>query len=266
MELGNTAHARGFRLLALDKVDSTNSEARRLIDQGERGPLWIVADRQSAGRGRLGREWQSPPGNLYASLILSDFGDSLPAPQLGFVIGVAAMRALRACVGDAQGFALKWPNDLLFDGAKLGGALLENVGVATGDARAPLAPVAIIGIGVNCVSSPRDLPYEARALSELGAVAPSAATFFAHLSDAFVSALDLWRGGQGFPQLREEWLRYASGVGKEIAVVLAQETLQGRFETIDATGRLVLATAKGPRAVDAGDIILGPRSPVGALA
>lgn len=257
------ARARGFRLLALDTVDSTNDEARRLIESGERGPLWIVAARQTKGRGRMGREWLSPPGNLFASLVLSDFGDAAIAPQLGFVIGVAAMRALHALARGAHRFALKWPNDLLMNGAKLGGVLLEGVSVPSGDMRDPVATIAIIGVGVNVNEAPRDLPYPAAALGGIGPEAPSAESLFAHLSDAFVGTLDIWRGGAGFAQLREEWLRCANGLGEDITVAVAGGTLRGRFETIDATGRLVLATPEGARLIDAGDVLIGPRGAAG---
>lgn len=259
MELGSLARARGVRLLALESVDSTNDEARRLIEAGERGPLWVVAARQTKGRGRLGREWISPPGNLHASFIVGDCCESAIAPQIGFVAGVAAIRALRAATGEQRRFALKWPNDLLLDGAKLGGILLENFGVPSGDARAPHRGVAIIGIGVNCAEAPRDLPYEACALSALGKQAPDAPMLFTHLSDALTETLDLWRGGEGFARLREEWLTYAAHLGADIRIALAQETIQGRFETIDATGRLVLATNDRERIIEAGDVLIGPR-------
>lgn len=259
MELGSLARARGVRLLALESVDSTNDEARRLIEAGERGPLWVVAARQTRGHGRLGRDWISPPGNLHASLVLGDFGDAAVAPQLGFVAGVAAMRGLRAATGDVGRFALKWPNDLLLDGAKLGGILLENVGVPTGDARAPRAFVAIIGLGVNCAEAPRDLPFEARALASIGPNPPDAATLFTHLSDALVDTIDLWRGGEGFARVRDAWLKDAAYLGAQIRVELPRETVEGRLATIDAIGRLVLATQDGERVIEAGDVSLGPR-------
>lgn len=259
MELGSLARASGVRLLALESVDSTNDEARRLIEAGERGPLWVVAARQTRGHGRLGREWISPPGNLHASLVLGNFGEAAVAPQLGFVAGVAAMRGLRAATGGGGRFALKWPNDLLLEGAKLGGILLENVGVPTGDARAPRGSVVIIGLGVNCAEAPRDLPFEARALASIGPKAPDAAALFAHLSDAFVETLDLWRGGEGFARIRDAWLADAAYLGSHIRVELPRVTVEGRFETIDAIGRLVLATREGERVIEAGDVSLGPR-------
>ena len=257
VEIGRLARARGVRLLGLDDIDSTNDEAKRLVASGERGPLWVTAKRQTKGRGRLGREWISPPGNLHASLILSDFGPQRIAPQLGFVAGLACLDALRALSGNSSRLALKWPNDLLLDGAKLGGILLEGVTIAAagGSSLPPIA--AVIGIGVNCDSAPGDLPYEARALSALRVGAPTAPSLFARLSDAMVETLDVWAGGAGFPALRERWLALAAGLGGPIRVMLSRgETIEGRFKTIDASGRLIIDTDAGARIVDAGDVIL----------
>ncbi|KAF2992401.1 biotin--[acetyl-CoA-carboxylase] ligase [Methylocystis sp. MJC1] len=251
MQLGSIARARGVRLLSLEDIDSTNDEARRLIETGERGPLWIIAARQTKGRGRLGREWVSPTGNFYASFVFGDFAEVRVAPELGFVAGVAAMRALRATGGESA-FQLKWPNDLLLDGAKLGGILLECVNSAS-------TPVAIIGVGVNIVAAPTDLPYPARALAETGR-SPSRESFFERFSDEMAEALDLWRGGEGFPRIREEWLGSAAGLGQEIRVVLSGETVEGRFETIDSVGRLVLQTDTTRRSIEAGDVLIGPRA------
>lgn len=255
MQLGPVARAQGVRLLAFDQIDSTNDEAKRLVASGERGPLWIAAARQTKGRGRLGRQWISPAGNLHASLLLSGFGGAASAPQLGFVAGVAAIAALDAVAGAADRFALKWPNDLLLDGGKLGGILLEAVSTPTGDPRAPNQTAAIVGVGVNLAARPGGLPYEARALADIGA-SVSPAQLLARLSDEFVAALGAWRGGEGFAKLRARWLERAAGLGKEIRVVMPHETLLGRFVTLDATGRLILKTQGGERAIDAGDVML----------
>lgn len=274
LELGCEARARGVRLLSLDEVDSTNDESKRLIIEGERGPAWVIARRQTQGRGRLGRQWISTPGNLHASLILSGgFAPSI-APQLGFVAGVALIEAVRQAsgLGGLGGFgglgglgdrvALKWPNDLLLDGDKLAGVLLEGVPMPTGDPRSPSQCVVVIGIGVNCASAPQNLPYAARALSDIGAAAPTSAQLFEPLTDAFVAALDLWAGGEGFAAIREKWLNGAAGLGRPIRVVLSpDEELSGRFETIDARGRLVVATDDGDRVVDAGDVFLAQGEP-----
>ncbi len=258
MQLGSLARAHGVRILTLPEIDSTNDEARRLIESGERGPLWIVAGRQTKGRGRLGRGWISPVGNLYASYVFGDLDEPRLAPQLGFVTGVAAMRALRASAGD-RNFQLKWPNDMLLEGAKLGGILLEGVGAGR-------APLAIIGVGVNVAQAPADLPYPARALSCLGQAAPSAEAVFTAFSDALCAVIDLWKGGENFAAIREEWLRSAAKLGESVRVAMTAETVEGRFETIDASGRMVLDTANGPRIIEAGDVLVGPRAAEGARA
>jgi BirA family transcriptional regulator, biotin operon repressor / biotin---[acetyl-CoA-carboxylase] ligase len=257
-DLGEKAHLRGVRLLVLDEVDSTNEEGKRLIASGERGPLWIVARRQTKGRGRLGREWVSPEGNLHASLVYSGIGEASKAPQLGFVAGVAVIAAL-AGLGDFRDkIALKWPNDLLLEGAKLGGILLEGVTVPTGDPREPHQMTVVIGIGVNCAFAPGDLPYPARALSSLGGEAPSAQELFASLSDSFMDKLDVWAGGENFAAIREIWLPDAAGLGHGIRINAARGVeLRGRFKTIDASGRLVLTTDDGEHIVDAGDVFFG---------
>lgn len=259
--LGNKARAEGVRLIAFDELDSTNEEARRrVLEEGERGPLWIVATRQSRGRGRLGREWISAAGNLHASLVLSDGVTPECAPQLGFVAGVATIEALRALCPGETGFALKWPNDILLDRAKLGGVLLEGLALSTGDERRPPAGVVVVGLGVNCVGAPQGVSYPATALATLKAQAPSAAALLATLSDCFCETLKLWAAGSGFAEIRRKWLDAAAGIGESVHVRLSQgEEIEGRFETIDADGRLVIASGAAKRVIDAGDVILAHR-------
>jgi len=265
--LGEEAQAQGVRLIAFDELDSTNDEARRrVLGEGERGPLWIVAGRQSRGRGRRGREWISTPGNLHASLVLGDGVTAERAPQLGFVSGVAAIEALRGLIpAHAASFALKWPNDILLDRVKLGGILLEGLAFSAGGDRQSAAGVVVVGIGVNCVGAPQGLAYPSCALSALGAAAPSAETLFSALSDAFCEASKLWAEGSGFFEIRRRWLGLAAGVGENIRALLAQgEEIEGRFETIDASGRLVVAVGETRRAIDAGDVVLAHRPHVPA--
>jgi BirA family transcriptional regulator, biotin operon repressor / biotin---[acetyl-CoA-carboxylase] ligase len=134
-------------LIRLDTIDSTNAEALRRAWAGERGPLWIVAERQSAGRGRRGRSWVSPPGNLHATLLVSDPAPAALVPQLGFVAGLALHDAAAAAAPPlAPRLALKWPNDLLCGGRKIAGILVEGEGD-------PVAAAAI-GFGVNCREHP----------------------------------------------------------------------------------------------------------------
>jgi len=253
VELGDRALARGVRLEIYDEIDSTNDEAKRRGEGGDAGPLWIVAARQTKGRGRLGRSWSSLDGNLHASLLLSGFGPPALAPQLGFVAGLATIAALFEATGAADRLALKWPNDVLLDGEKLAGVLLEGVQPAVSAPGASFG--CVIGIGVNCVAAPRDLPAPASDLSRLGCV-PSAGALFALLSDKMEETLALWAGGSGFSVLRERWLGHAAGLGGEIEARLPRETISGIFETIDGDGRLIISTRSGRRAIEAGDIFL----------
>lgn len=255
--LGSEALSRGTRAVVFDALDSTNDECRRLIGEGERGPLWVIAKAQTKGRGRLGRAWISPPGNLYASFLLSGSFSAREAPQLGFVAGVAAIAALRRATGLGERIALKWPNDLLLDGCKLGGILLECVAAPSGDARMPTQSVAVVGIGVNCAFAPDGLPYRAGCLRDAGEEQATATEVFLWLADCFVQALDLWSNGEGFASIREKWLSAAAGVGGPIRVALTRdEELNGSFTTIDARGRLMVRTLSGERAVEAGDVFL----------
>jgi BirA family transcriptional regulator, biotin operon repressor / biotin---[acetyl-CoA-carboxylase] ligase len=231
--------AGGERLLHLPTVDSTMEEARRLWSRGEvAGRVWIVADAQSGGRGRQGRAWWSPPGNLYATLLLPAPCPPRDQPKLGFVAGVA----LQAAVGGAS--RLKWPNDLLIGGAKAAGLLLEGLGGG--------AAVAI-GMGVNITSHPPDTPYAATDLQAHDGGATRDA-LFARLTAAMAEALDVFAGVGGFGAIRRRWLAAAAFLGERIEVRREEGPLAGTFAAIDEDGRLVLATAEGEVRISAGDV------------
>ncbi len=251
--LAETALAAGFRLHAFETIGSTNDAALDLAASGA-GPAsvtrtWLVARAQTQGRGRHGRQWQSPPGNLYASLLLIDEVTPRAAPQLGFVAGVALARALRRLSPDGAGIRLKWPNDILLDGAKLAGILAE------GRALPQESYAAVIGFGVNCQSCPPDLPYRAAALIDTGAVRHRAEDVLSSLSEEMAHWLGRFQ--QGFDAIRAEWLRLAAGIGGEIRVTTAARQFEGTFESIDASGRLMLRDAQGVQVIEAGDVLLG---------
>ena len=255
--VGPFAATAGHRVEFLETVGSTNTEAMSRARDGASGPLWIVGGEQTAGRGRLGRQWASPPGNLYASLLLTDPCEPHRAPELGFVAGVALVQAARARIGDAPGLGLKWPNDLMCDGAKLSGMLLEATRLPSG------VFAAVIGIGVNCRSHPEYLAYATTDLETIRPGAGDPANLFAELSDAMARALALWDRGRNFAGIRESWLQGCLGRGGPIRVVLGERTIEGEFDAIDAHGRLVVLTAQGPVSIDAGDVLLGPRQSAG---
>jgi BirA family biotin operon repressor/biotin-[acetyl-CoA-carboxylase] ligase len=241
------AEARGkVPVVFLDSVDSTNAEALRRAGAGERGPLWIVARLQTAGRGRRGRPWLSAPGNLHATLLLTDPSPSAAAPQLGFVASLAlhdsAAAAAPALVAD---LVLKWPNDLLCNGRKIGGILIEGEG----------NPIAVaIGIGVNCRDHPENTEYPATDFAANGAaVAPDA------LLDGLAGAMRLrlaqWNRGAAFAAIRTAWLACAGGLGERLRVRLAGRETSGCFETIDEAGRLMLRHGDGAlEAIPAGEV------------
>jgi BirA family biotin operon repressor/biotin-[acetyl-CoA-carboxylase] ligase len=254
MRSGPDATLAGIRLIAHEAVGSTNAEALMLARAGTRQPVWVTALRQTAGRGRRGRGWDSPPGNLYATLLLVEPCAPEAAPQLSFVAGLALHDAVvEAALTLALRLALKWPNDLLLDRRKLAGILVEGERVADGTF------VAAVGIGVNCASHPETAAYPATDLA--GAGAPlSPAELLDGLARAMAARLAQWRRGDGFAAVRADWLARSFGIGEPVRVRTPEE-IEGRFAGIDAQGRLLLETAGGPRMIAAGDLAPEPPTP-----
>ena len=254
-ELDPRASAAGVRLLAYEEIDSTNAEALRLMRQGEHGPLWITAERQSAGRGRRGRKWISVPGNLHASLLLTDPGPAEHWPQLSFVAALAVHDAVVEVAPEVRPMLeLKWPNDLLLSGAKFAGILIEGEGSEEEGAVA-------IGIGVNCMAHPAGAAYPATDLVAGGA-SVAAAALFAALSVKMPGRLAQWNRGNGFATIRADWLARAAGLGENIRVSLSDRELAGRFEGLDEVGALLLVGPDGGKVVvAAGDVISFEGSP-----
>ena len=238
----------GWRVARHARLDSTNDEARRRALAGDPGRLWVVAGEQTHGRGRHGRFWRSPPGNLYASALIIDPCEAAIAPQIGFVAGVALIEAL-ADLG-AAGVALKWPNDALWKGAKLAGLMVE--GVTTPARRLAY----VVGIGVNCVSAPEGLAYPAADLAAALDAAVEPETVFNRLAVRFDEALAAWSRGAGFAEIRARWLSAAAGLGERVRVASPRGVRDGRFEGLDADGCLLLATADGVERVAAADVFV----------
>ena len=248
--------AGGIPVVALDTVGSTNEEALARAKAGEAGPLWIVAERQTAGRGRRGRTWVSEPGNLYASLLLTD---AAPPAAVSGICFVAALALHDALLDAAHGLApaqlkLKWPNDVLLDGRKVAGILVEGVSVSRDRS------TAVVGFGVNCRRHPDQAGYPATDLAAAG-FGVSAGALLNALGPAMAQRMQEWRRGSDFSSVRAAWLARASGVGSEIQVRLGDRTIAGTFEAIDPSGALVLARNDGTReTVAAGDVFpLTPR-------
>ena len=239
-----------FRIFAFESLGSTNDEAMDRLRQGDPGGFFVTAARQTGGRGRLGRRWESPPGNLYASLALVDPAGVADAAQLSLVSGVALADALRRLTRDDSRLSLKWPNDVLLEGAKIAGILLESATLSDGHL------ACVIGFGVNCRSHPEGLAYPAMDLAAAGfALEPDAV--LAALADGFVAASALWVRGENFAAIRRAWLRFAPAPGTPIAVTTPRGRLEGRFGGLAPGGQLLLDMEDGSRVtVDAGDVFL----------
>jgi BirA family biotin operon repressor/biotin-[acetyl-CoA-carboxylase] ligase len=236
----------------LEVTDSTNSAAARLAAQGLVQPTWVMARRQTAARGRRGRVWSSPEGNFAASLVMRPQGPPAAAAQRSFVAALALADTLAAVCGPRASVALKWPNDVLLNGGKVAGILLEGAGAGG------LVGHLIIGIGVNLAGAP---PREA---VEPGATIPVSVLGETGLSvtpDDFLTILAAayarWEAHfstYGFGPIRTAWTARAARLGERITARLTNESLEGVFEGLDGDGALVLRTASGQRSIPAADV------------
>ena len=214
---------------------------------GERGPVWIAARRQTAGRGRRGRAWHSLEGNLFASGLYVIDRPPAQAAQLSFVAALAVAAVCDAALGDASRTRLKWPNDVLVDGRKVAGILLES-GAAPGGGL-----WLAVGIGINLVAAPDDTERPAIALSRAGGRLDRE-TALPLLAGAFDTEFQRWMQG-GFGASRDHWLARAHGLGERCIVRLANETLDGVFGDLGPDGALRLDLASGQhRYISAGEV------------
>lgn len=242
----------GYRLLHFAKVGSTNDEAKRLAHAGAAHGTLVCADEQTAGRGRRGRTWLSPPGNLHLSLVMRPGGAPARAAQLGFVAALGLGDALATLAGPRLQLRYKWPNDVLAGGRKLAGILLESETSANDS-----VDFVVIGVGTNLAFSPSDVEFPATSLAEQGFAGVTPAL----LLDAFVGHFDAWArrwSTDGFDPVRAAWLARASGVGETIRVRLERGTLYGRFLDLDDDGALLLDGTEGRRRVAAGEVFPAP--------
>ncbi|MEL6291233.1 MAG: biotin--[acetyl-CoA-carboxylase] ligase [Pseudomonadota bacterium] len=237
------------------ELASTNSHAMALAARGEAGPVWIAARRQTAGRGRSGRSWEVDEGNLAASLIFTPSAPPSDLAQLSFVAGVAAFDAIADVMSNRDGetsanqlksgMQLKWPNDILIDGAKVAGLLVETTMVGR-EMRA------IIGVGINVVSAPVLTDRETTALQVL--VPASAQTKGAPISAEIVldklsrhiaRELETWANGDGFSKVREAWLARGLPIGAAMRVHTGNAQRSGTFAGLDADGALLIREPTG---------------------
>lgn len=230
------------RLLHFEAIDSTNAEAHRLAKEGERGPLWIAADLQSQGRGRLGRHWVSEPGNLYATFVFTLQGSALIASQVGFVAALAIRDTALAVLPRGAGpIRIKWPNDVQLAAGKFAGILPETIAQSP-DGRITVA----LGMGLNLAHAPEGTPYPVTALARHGsAVTPRDCLDV--LDRALSHWLTLWDEGRGFAGIRQNWLAHAAGVGQDFVGVVNQKEVQGKFADLGDDGAMILILPDGSR-------------------
>lgn len=241
----------GIGRVILDEADSTNAEAMRRAAP-RTAPQWILARRQTAGRGRRGREWQAAAGNFAATLLLPQPGPAAMAAQYSFVAALALADALALAAGPSVQLSLKWPNDVLLNGGKVAGILLESTG------RGPGLAALAIGIGVNLAAAPEPASLEpdaARAVNLAGetgiAIAPEA--FLDLLAPAFEARAARFRA-EGFAPVRDAWLARAARLGETITARIGHASRAGRFDGIDGAGALLLTTAAGRESIPAADV------------
>lgn len=232
-------------------VDSTNSEAQRLAPSAT-GPVWILAEEQTAGRGRRGREWSSPRGNFSGTLLMQPQEGADVVALRSFVAALALREVFVAVTGLSDAFRLKWPNDVLLNGGKVAGILLESVGVGPG------VSYLAVGIGVNLIWAPDVSAVEVGAVPPVSLLAETGARVTPEaFLDALAPAFARWEAvlvAEGFGPLREAWLAHAARLGEVIRARTSTLERHGVFETIDATGALMLRQAQGIIAIPAADV------------
>jgi len=236
----------GYARHVFGVLDSTLSEAARMAPTLS-GPAWILAVEQTAARGRRGRSWSTPRGNFAGTLIMRRTGSPADAALRSFVASLALREAFVAVTGQRHAFALKWPNDVLLNGGKVAGILLETLGEHL-----------VVGIGVNLAHAPTPDQIEAGALTPVSllketgiSVAPAdfldvLAAAYARLEQQYVT--------DGFAPIRNAWLSHAARIGEMVTARTMRDETVGVFEDVDAQGNLILATAKGRVAITAADV------------
>ncbi len=235
---GTAALPAGYRRIAFDRVASTNDEARRFAEAGAGEGLVVTAAIQTAGRGRRGRTWVSPHGNLYASFVLRPPVKPAQAGELGFGIAVAVAEAIEQLAKGALA-RCKWPNDVLAGGKKIAGILLESRGTPE------TLDWLVAGIGLNVAETPEKANWPATSLAALGGD-PSVERALEMVAGRFDHWYRLWLGA-GFAPLREAWLARAHALGETLRIKRNGDEREGKFVGLDPSGALVLQLADSRR-------------------
>jgi BirA family biotin operon repressor/biotin-[acetyl-CoA-carboxylase] ligase len=237
-------------ITVLEFVDSTNAEARRRAEAGDLGPVWISARQQTEGRGRRGRSWSTGDGDLAATLLTLTDRPPAEAAQVSFITALAVADLVQTWL-KPETVRLKWPNDVLVEGRKIAGILIESG--RRDDGRLWLA----IGVGVNLAQTPQDTERPATSIAEAAGRAPAAAVALEALADRFAVWSTIWRDF-GFRPIADAWTQRAYGLGQDCVARLGSETICGVAEGLEPDGALRLRLADGSlRRISAGDVFFG---------
>ncbi len=253
--LSISARRAEYFLRQYDEINSTNETALEWAKKGANKKIWFVSDNQIRGRGRCGRVWQSYKGNLAASLLIYAPAKLEKLANLGFVAAIALYLAVGEILQENKNnnlhLAIKWPNDILLNGKKLAGILLETRFFNNKQA------AIIIGFGVNIKNAPKNLPFRAVSLKEHN-IEASAQKLFFFLGQYWVEIYEIWQKADGAEEILNLWRKFAYGIGSEIVLEKNGQKISGIFENIDEKGRLILLDKTGERhLISAADVFFG---------
>lgn len=244
----------GYTLFHYTEIDSTNEAAKRLVEGGEAVPAVLWAEKQTAGRGRRGRNWESPVGNVYCTILEPLRGDLIEAGRRSYLYGLAISSAINSFLPVPQA-RLKWPNDVLVNGCKVAGVLLETAVCPLSGER-----YLITGFGINVAMKPAGVtPYQTTTL----AAHEAQATVEQLLAEVLgqLCLLDQLYRFEGFAAIRAQWRAQAAGIGETVTVNLPNGvSMQGKFTDLDDTGALMLDCGHQHYTVTAGDVFFGPQN------
>jgi BirA family transcriptional regulator, biotin operon repressor / biotin---[acetyl-CoA-carboxylase] ligase len=230
-----------FLIVHHERIGSTSDEAKRLATEGAPHGTVVHADEQVAGRGRLGRTWFSPAGNLYLSVILRLNVPPERGGELSFLAALAVSDAVNGLLPKQVRATLKWPNDVLVQDGKIAGILVEQVG-----------DVRILGMGLNIIEAPRNAPYKTATLVSAGGIGSVEGA-----RDILLERLGFWLDTwteEGFWPIRQAWLSRAHPIGTPLRASLGGRTEEGTFAGLDEDGALLLDTDQGRKRIIAGDV------------